>query len=167
MRGIKNLTRDNKILYYPFLLMMVSIMKTYTPKKDEVEKKWYLVNAEGLVLGRLATRVASILRGKDKPLFTPHLDLGDFVIVVNAEKIRLTGKKLGDKVYYHHTGYPGGIKSITAGKLLNSKPEEVVSKAVWGMLPKGRLGREMIKKLKVYKGERHPHNAQRPEPLTL
>lgn len=142
-------------------------MKTYTPKKDEVEKKWHLVNAEGLVLGRLATKVASILRGKDKPLFTPHLDLGDFVIVINAEKVRLTGKKLTDKVYYHHTGYPGGIRSITAGKLLSSRPEEVITKAVWGMLPKGRLGRAMIKKLKVYRGEDHPHKAQRPEPLAL
>ena len=142
-------------------------MKTYTPKKDEVEKKWYLVDANGIVLGRLASKVASILRGKDKPIFSPHLDLGDFVIVVNAEKIRLTGKKLTDKIYYHHTGYPGGLKSITAGNLINKKPEEVVTKAVWGMLPKGTLGREMIKKLKVYKGDQHPHKAQSPEPLAL
>lgn len=142
-------------------------MKTYTPKKEDIKKKWYLIDADGMVLGRLATKVAFILRGKDKSLFTPHLDLGDFVIVINAEKVRLTGKKLTDKVYYHHTGYPGGLRSITAGKLLSSRPEEVITKAVWGMLPKGRLGRAMIKKLKVYRGEEHPHKAQRPEPLTL
>jgi len=142
-------------------------MKTYIPKKEEIRKKWYLVDAKGMVLGRLATKVASILMGKDKPLFTPHLDLGDFVIVINAEKIRLTGKKLTDKVYYHHTGYPGGLRSITAERLLKNKPEEIIRKAVWGMLPKGRLGRAMIKKLKVYRGEEHPHRAQMPEPLTL
>lgn len=142
-------------------------MKTYTPKKEDIEKKWHLVNADGLILGRLATKVATILRGKDKPIFTPHLDLGDFVVVINAEKVRLTGKKLTDKVYYHHTGYPGGLRSITAGKLLNSKPEEVITKAVWGMLPKGRLGRAIIKKLKVYKGSKHPHMAQMPEPLIV
>lgn len=142
-------------------------MKTYTPKKEEIEKKWYLVDASGLVLGRLATKIATILRGKDKPLFTPHLDLGDFVVVINAEKVRLTGKKLSDKVYYHHTGYPGGLISITAEKLLASKPEEVITNAVWGMLPKGKLGRAIIKKLKVYRGENHPHTAQMPEPLTV
>ncbi len=142
-------------------------MKTYTPKRDEIEKKWHLVNADGLILGRLATKVATILRGKDKPVFSPHLDLGDFVVVINAEKVRLTGKKLSDKVYYRHTGYPGGLMSITAGKLLNSKPEEVITMAVWGMLPKGKLGRAIIKKLKVYRGENHPHKAQRPEPLSV
>lgn len=142
-------------------------MKTYTPKKEDIEKRWHLIDASGLVLGRLASRVASILRGKDKPLFTPHLDVGDFVVVINAEKVRLTGKKLDDKIYYHHTGYPGGLRSITAGKLLKNKPEEVIKKAVWGMLPKGRLGRSMIKKLKVYRGEDHPHKAQRPEPLSI
>lgn len=143
------------------------MMKTYTPKKEEIEKKWYLVDASGLVLGRLATKIATILRGKDKPLFTPHLDLGDFVVVINAEKVRLTGKKLSDKVYYHHTGYPGGLISITAEKLLASKPEEVITNAVWGMLPKGKLGKAIIKKLKVYRGENHPHTAQMPEPLTV
>lgn len=142
-------------------------MKTYTPKKEEIEKKWYLVDASGLVLGRLATKIATILRGKDKPLFTPHLDLGDFVVVINAEKVRLTGKKLSDKVYYHHTGYPGGLISITAEKLLASKPEEVITNAVWGMLPKGKLGKAIIKKLKVYRGENHPHKAQGPEPLSV
>ncbi len=142
-------------------------MKTYTPKRDEIEKKWHLVNADGLILGRLATKVATILRGKDKPVFSPHLDLGDFVVVINAEKVRLTGKKLSDKIYYRHTGYPGGLMSITAGKLLNSKPEEVITMAVWGMLPKGKLGRAIIKKLKVYRGENHPHKAQRPEPLSV
>lgn len=142
-------------------------METVTPKKEEIKKRWFLVDAEGVVLGRLASRVASILRGKDKPIFTPHLDTGDFVVVVNAEKVHLTGKKLSDKVYYHHTGYPGGLRSAVAGKLLQSKPEELITKAVWGMLPKGRLGKAMIKKLKVYRGREHPHMAQRPEPLTL
>lgn len=142
-------------------------MKTYIPKKDEIEKKWYLIDAEGMVLGRLASRVASILRGKTKPSFTPHMDLGDFVIIVNAEKVRLTGKKLSDKVYYHHTNYPGGLRSITAGKRLKSKPEEVIKDAVWGMLPKGALGRAIINKLKVYRSGEHPHKAQGPEPLAL
>ena len=142
-------------------------MKTYMPKKDEIEKKWYLIDADGMVLGRLATRVASILRGKTKPSFTPNMDVGDFVVIVNADKVRLTGKKLSDKVYYHHTGYPGGLKSITAGKRLSSKPEEVIKGAVWGMLPKGSLGRTMINKLKVYRGGEHPHKSQMPEPLAL
>lgn len=142
-------------------------MKTYIPKEEEIEKKWYLIDADGMVLGRLATRVASILRGKNKPSFTPNIDIGDFVIIVNAEKVHLTGKKLIDKVYYHHTNYPGGLKSITAGKRMNSKPEEVIKDAVCGMLPKGTLGGTMIKKLKVYRGGEHPHNAQRPEQLAL
>jgi large subunit ribosomal protein L13 len=140
-------------------------MRTRFAKKNEVERKWYLFDARDIVLGRLATKVATCLRGKNKPLFTPNVDTGDFVIVVNAEKIRLTGKKLDDKVYYHHSGYIGGIKAETARERLNSKPEKIIMDAVWGMLPKNRLGRAMLKKLKVYKGAEHPHAAQKPEIL--
>jgi large subunit ribosomal protein L13 len=125
------------------------------------------VDAEVRVLGRLASEVATVLRGKHKPTFTPHVDDGDFVIVVNASKVKLTGRKLEDKVYYHHTGYPGGIKGITAGRLLESKPERVIEHAVRGMLPKGPLGRRMLRKLKVYGGPEHPHAAQRPEPREI
>lgn len=142
-------------------------MATYFAKKDSVEKKWLLVDAENKILGRLASDIAQILRGKKKPVYTPHVDTGDFVIVVNAEKIAVTGRKLSDKVYYHHSGYPGGIKSITLEKLLLKKPEEVIEKAVWGMLPKNSLGRSMFRKLKVYKGATHPHEAQKPELLPL
>jgi large subunit ribosomal protein L13 len=138
-------------------------MRTQFAKKNDVERKWYLFDAKDKVLGRLATRVATYLRGKNKPIFTPNVDTGDFVVVVNAEKIRLTGKKLDDKVYYHHSGYIGGIKAATARERLSSKPEEVIMDAVWGMLPKNRLGRTMLKKLKVYKGAEHPHSAQKPE----
>ena len=135
-------------------------MKTYSAKKEEVTRDWYLVDAEGKVLGRLAAEIAMRLRGKHKPVYTPHVDTGDFIVVVNAEKISLTGKKLTDKVYYHHTGYPGGLKSATAGKVLSDKPEEVLRSAVKGMLPKNSLGRQMLKKLKIYRGETHPHKAQ-------
>ncbi|MDO9516136.1 MAG: 50S ribosomal protein L13 [Syntrophales bacterium] len=135
-------------------------MKTYSAKKEEVVRDWYLVDAEGKVLGRLAVEIARRLRGKHKPVYTPHVDTGDFIVVVNAEKITLTGKKLTDKIYYHHTGYPGGLKSTTADKLLAEKPEEVLFSAVKGMLPKNSLGRQMLKKLKVYKGDKHPHKAQ-------
>lgn len=138
-------------------------MKTQFAKKDEIERKWYVFDAKDKVLGRLATKVATYLRGKNKPVFTPNVDTGDFVVVVNAEKIRLTGKKMTDKVYYSHSGYIGGIKAVTAKDRLNSKPEEVIKDAVWGMLPKNRLGRAMLKKLKVYKGSDHPHAAQKPE----
>ena len=138
-------------------------MKTQFAKKDEIERKWYIFDAKDKVLGRLATKVAVYLRGKNKPVFTPNADTGDFIIIVNAEKIKLTGKKLDDKIYYHHTGYIGGIKSATARERLNSKPEGVIIDAVWGMLPKGRLGRAILKKLKVYKGADHPHAAQKPE----
>ena len=137
-------------------------MKTYLPKIDMQTKKWFLVDAEGKTLGRLATRIAAVLRGKHRPDFTPHLDAGDFVIVVNAEKIHFTGKKLTDKIYYHHTMYPNGLKQETVGKLLAEKPEAAITKAVWGMLPKDRLGRDLIKKLKVYTGSAHPHQAQMP-----
>jgi large subunit ribosomal protein L13 len=142
-------------------------MKTYQAKKDEIEHQWYLVNAEGKVLGRLSTELAKILKGKNKPTYTPHLDTGDFVIVVNAGKVTLTGKKMKDKIYYHHTGYPGGIKEMTAEKLLSKKPTEMIRTAVKGMLPKNSLGRQMLRKLKIYAGPNHPHEAQKPIPLEL
>ena len=135
-------------------------------KKGSIEQKWHLIDANGKTLGRLATRVAMLLRGKHKPIFTPHVDTGDFVVVVNAEKISLTGKKWKDKLYIHHSGYPGGLKSISAGKMREKKPERLVTMAVQGMLPKNKLGRKMIKKLKVYSGEAHPHQAQQPEAYT-
>lgn len=140
-------------------------MKTQFAKKSDIERKWYVLDARDAVLGRLATKVATRLRGKNKPIFTPNVDTGDFVIVINAEKVRLTGKKLTDKVYYHHTGYIGGIKAQTAKELLKKTPEKIIEKAVWGMIPKNRLGRTIIKKLKVYKGAEHPHKAQTPELL--
>ncbi|MBP1699960.1 MAG: ribosomal protein [Deltaproteobacteria bacterium] len=140
-------------------------MKTYQATKEELDRKWYLVNAEGKVLGRLSTELAKILKGKNKPTYTPHLDTGDFVIVVNAGKVTLTGKKLKDKIYYHHTGYPGGIKQMNAEKLLARKPTEMIRIAVKGMLPKNSLGRQMIRKLKIYAGPNHPHEAQKPIPL--
>jgi large subunit ribosomal protein L13 len=142
-------------------------MKTQFAKKGEIERKWYVVDAKDMVLGRLASRVAAYLRGKTKPVFTPNVDTGDFVIVVNADKIRLTGRKLEGKVYYHHSGYPGGLKAETAGERLNRSPEKLIIGAVKGMLPKNRLGRVMLKKLKVYRGAEHPHTAQKPEPLML
>jgi large subunit ribosomal protein L13 len=141
-------------------------MKTQFAKKGEVDRKWYVVDAKDAVLGRLATKVATYIRGKNKPIFTPHVDTGDFVIVINADKVRLTGRKMTDKFYYHHSGYIGGIKSQSAKDLIEKKPEKLIEKAVWGMLPKNRLGRAMIKKLKVYKGAEHPHKAQSPENLT-
>ena len=142
-------------------------MKTYSAKKGEVERKWILVDAEGQVLGRLASRIASALRGKNRPQFTPHVDTGDFVIVVNAEKILLTGNKLKDKIYYRHSGYPGGIKGMSAGEMLEKKPDQVIRKAVKGMLPKSRLGQGMLSKLKVYTGPDHPHQAQQPEKVSF
>jgi len=142
-------------------------MKTYQAKKEELEHQWYLVNAEGRVLGRLASAVAKILKGKHKPTYTPHLDTGDFIVVVNAEKVTLTGKKLKHKIYYHHSGYPGGIKAVSAEKLLAKKPAEMIRMAVKGMLPKNSLGRQMLRKLKVYAGPNHPHGAQKPIPLEL
>jgi len=142
-------------------------MKTYQAKKEELEHQWYVVDAEGKILGRLATKVADLLRGKTKPTYTPHLDTGDFVVVVNAGKVALTGKKIKDKIYYHYTGYPGGIKEISAEKLLAKKPTEMIRIAVKGMLPKNSLGRQMLRKLKVYAGPKHPHEAQKPVPLEL
>jgi len=142
-------------------------MKTYQAKKEELDYQWYLVNAEGKVLGRLAAELVKILKGKNKPTYTPHLDTGDFVIVVNAEKVALTGKKMKDKIYYHHTGYPGGIKETNAEKLLAKKPTEMIRIAVKGMLPKNSLGRQMIRKLKIYAGANHPHEPQKPVTINL
>jgi len=142
-------------------------MPTVIPKESEIERRWFVVDAQGQVLGRLASRVASILRGKHKPTFTPHLDLGDHVVVINAEKIHLTGRKLTDKVYRWHTGYIGGLREVTAGRLLQSHPERVIEWAVEGMLPKNRLGRAMAKKLRVYRGGDHPHAAQQPTVLEI
>ncbi len=142
-------------------------MKTRFAKKGDVERKWYVVDATDKILGRLASRIATYLRGKHKPQFTPNVDTGDFIVVINAEKVKLTGKKLDKKIYYHHTGYPGGLKAETARSRLQRKPEQVIMDAVWGMLPKNRLGRKLLKKLKVYRGPEHPHSAQNPEPLEL
>jgi large subunit ribosomal protein L13 len=142
-------------------------MRTLFAKKEDVDRKWYLVDAKDAILGRLAVQIANCLRGKNKPIFTPHTDTGDFVVVINAEKIRLTGNKLDEKKYYRHSGYPGGIKEETARERMSKCPEKILMDAVWGMLPKGRLGRAMFRKLKVYKGEEHPHEAQRPEVLTV
>jgi large subunit ribosomal protein L13 len=142
-------------------------MRSFIPAEKELSKKWHLVDAEGKVLGRLAARVARLLTGKDKPVYTPFLDTGDHVIVVNAEKVRLTGKKLTDKMYRHHTGYPGGLRQISAGDLLEKHPEKLVREAVIGMLPKTKLGRAMRKKLRVYRGPHHPHQAQKPTDLAL
>ncbi len=138
-------------------------MRTFAPKKDEIEKKWWVINAEGKTLGRLATEVAVLLRGKRKPEFAHFVDCGDFVVIINAEKVNVTGKKLEQKKYYSHSGYPGGLKVKTLKELLDTKPEEVVRKAVWGMIPKGKLGRAVYKKLKVYRGTHHPHEAQKPQ----
>ena len=137
-------------------------MKTFVPKKEQIEKKWWLVNAEGKVLGRLATEIAILLRGKRKPEFVDFLDSGDFVVVINAEKVKVTGKKMEQKKYYAHSGYPGGIREKSFMELLENKPEEIIKKAVWGMIPKNKLGRAAYKKLKVYRGPHHPHEAQKP-----
>ncbi len=141
-------------------------MKTYSAKPSEVERKWHLIDAEGLVLGRLASEVAMLLRGKRKPMYTPHIDCGDHVVIINADKVALTGNKRADKTYYWHTGYPGGIKQRTAGQILDgAHPERVVMKAVERMIPRGPLGRAQFKKLRVYAGPDHPHEAQSPEVL--
>ena len=143
-------------------------MKTYSAKASEIEKKWFVIDADGVVLGRLATQVATILRGKHKTTFTPHMDCGDNVIIINAEKVALTGRKLSDKKYYWHTGYPGGIKERTAGQILEGKfPDRVVSKAVERMITSNRLGRQQFKNLRVYAGSEHPHEAQQPEVLDI
>jgi large subunit ribosomal protein L13 len=136
-------------------------------KKEDVQQSWYLVDAENKVLGRLASELAKILRGKNKPEFTPHVDTGDYIVVINAEKVNLTGNKLKDKVYYRHSGYPGGIKSMTAEDLKAKRPEDIIRLAVKGMLPKNRLGRKVFKKLKVYAGAEHPHQAQQPKLIEI
>ena len=142
-------------------------MKTWNAKPGELDRRWFLVDAEGRTLGRLATQIADTLRGKRKPQYTPHVDTGDFVVVVNADKIGVTGKKLDDKIYYRHSGYPGGLKQRTLREELDRRPTEVIRKAVRGMLPRNRLGRAQLRKLKVYAGPEHPHEAQRPEPLRM
>ena len=142
-------------------------MSTYMANPATVEHKWYVIDADGVVLGRLASQVALMLRGKHKPTFTPHVDTGDFIIVVNTDKIALTGKKLDDKIYYHHTGHPGGIKETKYRDLMAKKSEFALKKAVRGMLPKGPLGNKMLKKLKVYAGAEHPHAAQQPEVFSM
>jgi large subunit ribosomal protein L13 len=141
--------------------------KTYMARPADIDRKWYVIDAEDKVLGRLAAEIATILRGKHKPQYTPHMDTGDFVIVINAEKVKLTGKKRQQKTYYWHTGYPGGIRSNTAEQLLARRPEEVIRKAVWGMLPGNKLSRQQLTKLKVYAGPDHPHMAQMPQPLEV
>jgi len=138
-------------------------VRTYMAKAGEVQRKWYLIDADGKTLGRVATEVARILRGKHKAIYTPHVDTGDHVIVINAAKVKVTGKKYTDKLYYRHTGYPGGIKVTNFADLLRRKPEQVIEKAVWGMIPHNRLGRRVFKKLRVYPGPEHPHAAQKPE----
>jgi large subunit ribosomal protein L13 len=140
-------------------------MKTYVAKPSERERNWLVVDAEGQTLGRLATQIADALRGKRKPEYTPHVDTGDFVVVVNAERIRVTGKKMEQKRYWRHSGYPGGIKSRTLAEMLDRRPEEVIRKAVKGMLPRNRLARKQLTKLKVYAGPDHPHAAQKPQPM--
>ncbi len=140
---------------------------TYSAKKSDIDKKWLVVDAEGMVLGRLASMIAARLRGKHNPLFTPHVDCGDFVVVVNADKVVLTGRKHQQKIYYRYSGYIGGLKEITAGKLMEKRPEDLIRFAVKGMLPKNTLGRSMFKKLKVYAGGAHPHEAQQPKPLDV
>jgi large subunit ribosomal protein L13 len=142
-------------------------MSTYMAKNEEVERSWFVVDAENKTLGRLASKIAQYIRGKHKPTFTPHVDMGDYVIVVNAEKINLSGNKLDQKKYYKHSNYPGGIKEVTYRELLAKNPEFIIEKAVKGMLPSNKLGRKMIKKLKVYSGENHPHQAQKPEKIEL
>ncbi len=142
-------------------------MRTFTAKANEVEREWFVVDATGKTLGRLATEIATILRGKHKPIFTPHVDCGDFVIVVNADKVHVTGRKMSQKMYYRHSGYPGGLTTTSLSDQLKRHPDRVITAAVHGMLPKGRLGRQMIKKMKVYATPDHPHQAQQPKVLEL
>ena len=142
-------------------------MKTYMQKKETVERKWYVIDADGHSLGRVATKAAHVLRGKHKTTFTPHIDCGDYVIIINTSKVNLTGKKLDDKIYYDHSGYPGGLRERTGKVMLEKYPTEMVERAVKGMLPKGRLGRQMYKKLFVYEGNDHPHMAQKPEKMGI
>lgn len=147
--------------------MKVKIQKTHSTTPDEIERKWFVVDAQGQTLGRIASRIAPILMGKTKPEYVPNLDTGDFVIVVNCEKVHVTGKRMDQKIYYRHTGFPGGLRSMTLREMLNRDPERVITFAVKGMLPKGPLGRQMASKLKVYAGPNHPHEAQQPEALEI
>ena len=149
------------------LLQVNNSMKTISVKSESVKRDWYVIDAEGATLGRMATEIAVRLRGKHKPEYTPHVDTGDYIVVINADKVRVTGNKAKDKIYHRHTGYPGGLKSVSFEKLIEKAPERVVQSAVKGMLPKGPLGRAMFKKMKVYAGSEHPHTAQQPQQLTL
>jgi large subunit ribosomal protein L13 len=142
-------------------------IKTYTPRAAEIQREWFVIDAKDQTLGRLATQIAVLLRGKHKPMFSPHMDVGDYVIVLNCDKIRVTGRKLDQKFYYRHSGYPGGLKSESLREMLRRHPERVIQAAVRGMLPKNRLGRKMIKKLKIYAGDTHPHQAQKPKVFEL
>jgi len=142
-------------------------VRTYSPKPGDVQRRWHVIDAQDVVLGRLAAQAATLLRGKHKPIFAPHVDTGDFVIIVNAEKVALTGNKRENKLAYRHSGYPGGLRATPYGELLEKNPRRAIEKAVWGMLPKNRLGRKQIKKLKVYAGPDHPHEAQQPTPYTI
>jgi len=142
-------------------------LKTITAKLNEIEKKWYVVDANGKILGRLASKVAHILKGKHKPIYSPHLDVGDNVVIINAEKIRVTGKKAQQKLYYRHTGYPGGLRTRKYGELLQSKPEWILEHAIKGMLPHNKLGKQLFRNLRVYSGDEHPHSAQKPEILEI
>jgi large subunit ribosomal protein L13 len=142
-------------------------LETYIPKLNEINQKWLIVDADGQILGRLASEVASILRGKNKPIFTPHMDVGDHVIIINAGKIRVTGKKAKTKKYYRHTGYPGGLRSDSYSDLIKSNPARILEKAIWGMLPHNKLGKKIYKKLKIYAGNEHPHEAQKPEKIEI
>ena len=142
-------------------------IKTYTPKPEDIQREWFVIDAKDQTLGRLATQVAVLLRGKHKPIFSPHMDVGDYVIVINADKIRVTGRKLDQKIYYRHSGYPGGLRQRTLREQLQRFPERVIEAAVRGMLPKNKLGRKMFKKLRVYAGETHPHQAQKPKVFEL
>lgn len=153
--------------FFEFTFRTDKKMKTYVAKEQEIEKKWYLVDAQDMILGRLASQIASRLRGKHKPIFTPHADTGDFVVVINAEKVSLTGNKWDNKIYYHHSGYMGGLKQISARKLIEKKPDQVLFMAVKRMLPRTSLGRRQLKKLKIYAGSEHPHVAQNPQLIKM
>jgi large subunit ribosomal protein L13 len=149
------------------LNLFTEIMKTYSPKKGDIKREWHIIDAEGKTLGRISTKIADILRGKNKPIFSPHMDCGDYVVVINAKDIKLTGDKLTKKTYHRHTRYPGGLKEISAGKLLLQKPERVLEKAVYGMIPSTKIKKDILKKLKIYAGSEHKHSAQNPKPLEL
>jgi large subunit ribosomal protein L13 len=142
-------------------------MKTYSPKPTDIQRTWYIVDAKGKTLGKMATKIADILRGKNKPTFSPHLDCGDFVIIINAKDIKLTGNKLKQKTYFHHTRYPAGLRAVTAGKLMETRPEKIIEIAIAGMIPRNKIKKDILSKLKVYAGEEHKHSAQQPTPLEI